>query len=191
MFKEVVLFALLGLAQSQCAVDYTEWCDWTQISKNWQTVRDRSDGAITSKTDILDTVCAPEVQFAACNGAELLQYGVLADAVTPEQKAEWDEIVEELLTREDESGIDRTWEFEAEVTMEDLWDVHATLGWWCAGIAEVGTAEDDEGFSAICKDQAAINALAQGLAAAITVVDSGNTSAEILIDASTPEDLEQ
>lgn len=61
-------------------------------------------------------------------------------------------MVEEIETRETESGIDTTWAFDAEVTMEDLWEVHATMGWWCEGIKEVGTAEGTEDLAKICDD---------------------------------------
>ena len=126
-----------------------------------------------------------------CQTWELLQFEVLAGTADEEELAEWDAAVEQMQASVAESGVDITWNFMAEVTDQELWGYHATLGWWCAGIEEVGTADDDQGFSEICKDQGAINALASGLAAARTVIREGNLSADILIDASTPDDLDE
>jgi len=66
--------------------------------------------------------------------------------------AEWDAALELLQASVAESDVDMTWNFMAEVTDEELWGIHATMGWWCAGIEEKGTADDDQGFSEICKD---------------------------------------
>ena len=185
MFKEVVLFALLGLAQATCTEDVNAWCGLAIKSKNHSKMVDMDE----RWTDEAQEVCADEQGEigALCTLAETQQLAVLSGMTGP-MAQEWPDTLADMTDLQTDLvalKIDPTWDLEPVVDDENIWGCHTTLKWWCDTIAVEGNEPTDEDVleaAEICGDEAATNEYCAGLGIALTLIDAGNLITAVLSD---------